>query len=582
VKVTIAITRTYLYSLPIWILACTARPPGEGEPPGVRPASNGREPSKRPQAQAARVVVAGTVLGTDGHPMKLAHVHDEDDERTVEADAQGRFRIDSAGRGLLRLRFTGVDHADYVMPVLMSAGDVELHVRLGTHRRRSAPADVKLTLVEMPWGVPIRSIEMRSRPDGVFVAVVEKRPGDAAALTYQIENVAIDGLVNGTASTRVSHTRNGSYVSHVELTDGKATIAFDPRKLPPESRAATVVYRRAHPIQSELERIASHLSARERTFDDEVARRRRSGSAAIDPAFPSEEMTRALEPTVRELARATDPGLRGALLVSYFAIPDLLDRTGDQTKTLTRMLLSEVSPESEMWELNPAALRSLVELAGDDAAWIHAETAVSHLASRDRAAMALLELARAAARAGRTRDVSRYHRRIATDYAASYVAAVALQEAPDRRIREGLPIPPFDLPSLGEAERRISNTALRGDVVLLEFWVSSCRNCVEEIANLHALHERYAPRGLAIVSINTFESPEKVRTFRRDRWPMPWRHVVLEDETKSEQVVRTFEAASLPTSILIDRGGRIAATGTAARGPKLDETLARLFSTESR
>lgn len=526
-------------------------------------------------------MVAGTVLGTDGHPLKLAHVHDDDDDRSVEADGQGRFRIDAAGRRLLRLRFTGVDHADHIIPVLMDAGDVELHVRLGTNRRPSSPAAPKLTLVELPWGMPIRSIEMRSRPDGVFVADVEKRPGDAAAFTYQIENFATDRPVNGTASARFSPTRNGAYVSHAEMTDGKATVVFDPRVLPPASRDAIVVFRRAHSIQSELERIARHLSGRERAFEDEAERRRRSGSTAIDPTL-LREMRRALEPVARELAKETHPDLRGALLVSYFAIPDLVDRTADQTKALARMLLSQVPPESEMWELSPTSLGSLVEVAGDHAAWIHAETAVSQLASRDRAAMVLLELARAAGRAGRARDVSRYHRRIASEYADTSIAAVALQEAPDRRIREGLPIPAFDFPSFGEAERRISNAALRGDVVLLEFWASACRTCVAEIANLDALHERYASRGLAIVSINAFESPEKVRSFRRDHWPMPWRHVVIEDEKESERVTRTFEAAALPTSILIDRAGRIAATGAAARGAKLDEALAQLFSAESR
>jgi len=51
----------------------------------------------------------------------------------------------------------------------------------------------------------------------------------------------------------------------------------------------------------------------------------------------------------------------------------------------------------------------------------------------------------------------------------------------------------------------ISINFCRGAVVLVEFWESTCVNCVRTLPSMKAWHERYAGRGLTIVGVHTPE-----------------------------------------------------------------------------
>lgn len=48
-------------------------------------------------------------------------------------------------------------------------------------------------------------------------------------------------------------------------------------------------------------------------------------------------------------------------------------------------------------------------------------------------------------------------------------------------------------------------SGLRGKTVLVEFWELSCASCLRGIPFLKALHEKYGPKGLAVVGVHTPE-----------------------------------------------------------------------------
>src|SRR5262245_2491011 len=68
---------------------------------------------------------------------------------------------------------------------------------------------------------------------------------------------------------------------------------------------------------------------------------------------------------------------------------------------------------------------------------------------------------------------------------------------------------PLRAPELGPGvwiqEPEVSIVASRGRVVLVDFWESTCVNCLRTLPYLIAWHERYAARGLAIVGVHTPE-----------------------------------------------------------------------------
>ena len=49
--------------------------------------------------------------------------------------------------------------------------------------------------------------------------------------------------------------------------------------------------------------------------------------------------------------------------------------------------------------------------------------------------------------------------------------------------------------------------SLRGNVVLLQFWTFACSNCQATIPHLVGWHDKYANKGLKIVSVHTPEFP---------------------------------------------------------------------------
>ncbi len=122
----------------------------------------------------------------------------------------------------------------------------------------------------------------------------------------------------------------------------------------------------------------------------------------------------------------------------------------------------------------------------------------------------------------------------------------------------GMLPPEFSLRTL--EGQTVSLTALRGQVVLLNFWATWCLDCRQELPALESLHRRFGPRGLAVVGINTREGPIAVRGYVRDlvlTFPLP----LDSDGT----ITRAYGWIGLPTTFLVARDGRSAALAVGAR-----------------
>lgn len=101
-----------------------------------------------------------------------------------------------------------------------------------------------------------------------------------------------------------------------------------------------------------------------------------------------------------------------------------------------------------------------------------------------------------------------------------------------------------------------STADLRGRVVLVNFWATSCVTCVAEMPTMVAAWRKYAPRGYEMVAVAmSYDHPNAVAEFVRKR-ALPFR-VALD---ASGEVARVFGNVSVtPTTYLLDRSGRIVA-----------------------
>jgi thiol-disulfide isomerase/thioredoxin len=95
---------------------------------------------------------------------------------------------------------------------------------------------------------------------------------------------------------------------------------------------------------------------------------------------------------------------------------------------------------------------------------------------------------------------------------------------------------------------------LRGQVVLVNFWATTCVICRQEMPELAALHRRHAPRGFQTLAVAMqYDPPAAVVNYLSER-PLPFE--VALDNTGA--IARAFGGVvGTPTSLLIDRAGRV-------------------------
>jgi thiol-disulfide isomerase/thioredoxin len=94
-----------------------------------------------------------------------------------------------------------------------------------------------------------------------------------------------------------------------------------------------------------------------------------------------------------------------------------------------------------------------------------------------------------------------------------------------------------------------SIAALRGRVVLLDFWATWCAPCRVVVPKLDALQARYGARGLSVVGVSTEDSQDVA--FFAQRTSM--RYPVGVD--KHAETTRSYGVVSLPTLVVIDKRG---------------------------
>ena len=102
---------------------------------------------------------------------------------------------------------------------------------------------------------------------------------------------------------------------------------------------------------------------------------------------------------------------------------------------------------------------------------------------------------------------------------------------------------------------RSNSQALRGQVLLVNFWATSCASCVKEMPSLMATHQRFSSRGLRTLAVAmSYDPPARVASFAESR-QLPFGVVI--DNTGA--IARAWgDVKVTPTTFLVDRQGLIA------------------------
>src|SRR5689334_24471190 len=125
-------------------------------------------------------------------------------------------------------------------------------------------------------------------------------------------------------------------------------------------------------------------------------------------------------------------------------------------------------------------------------------------------------------------------------------------------------------------DKPLSIAALKGKVVLLDFWTYGCINCIHIIPDLKKLEAKYANQ-LVVIGIHSakFQNEKETENIRRIILRYEIEHPVYNDA--DFRVWQSYGVRAWPTQVLIDRSGYV--VGEVSGEGKyqiIDEAIAKL------
>jgi thiol-disulfide isomerase/thioredoxin len=150
-----------------------------------------------------------------------------------------------------------------------------------------------------------------------------------------------------------------------------------------------------------------------------------------------------------------------------------------------------------------------------------------------------------------------------------------------RRQREGLG-KPFELEfNDATSGSTISMAALKGKVVVVDFWATWCGPCVAEMPNMKKLYEKFHGQGVEFLGVSLDQTKEQggldaLKKFIKEQ-EVPWPQYYQGKGWESD-FSRSWGINSIPTMFLVDQQGNL--VSIEARG-KLEKLIAGLLSKKS-
>ncbi len=514
----------------------------------------------------AQTNIKGRIVSAEGGVLKAAHVHLAYSDAlapflSAAADSNGRFELYPAEEGLLRLQFTGVGHRKVSAAILLEAGDsIRVEVSLERWRVSESPSSLRLIGDFNNFSLAAAR-RMDAGDDRCFQAQFER---SADTIAYQIVH-ELPGADGRAGSLKLADERAARFVydgadAYYSVADAAAdtvTIQYCPPDDASTVEASSVLF--AAPIRKEfqamiraMEQGRTVLAADDRIVDGQI------------------DLIAALEQEWRLPMRQT-------LLLA--ALQSLAQHAGAEDTLLLMSAFAELEPTSPLWAYQPSLLHSpTLRVLRPDYYEAYLHTAMHEHPSSELRAFLLYDALKSADQAEQQQYF--YDRLSAQHPESPYARLARAAYAPDRMIMPGKALPDFSCDLLDSAGTTFSPENMRGRYLLLNFWATWCKPCVDEMPRLHALYKESRRSELEILSLSFDRRESDIVKFRRKYWHMPWLHTLLAAGRKSK-LAQLMEVQSLPKTILVDPNGLILAVGTSLLDTSFIQKLEQVIAADA-
>lgn len=97
----------------------------------------------------------------------------------------------------------------------------------------------------------------------------------------------------------------------------------------------------------------------------------------------------------------------------------------------------------------------------------------------------------------------------------------------------------------------ISLSDLRGQVILIDFWIKNCGPCIQSVPHLNELQNKFKNKSFKLISINSYDSKEDVNWFY-NKYKIGYTILL-----NGKSIADKYGVSGFPTLFVIDKSGKI-------------------------
>jgi len=525
------------------------------------------------QKKADMLVVKGTVLGADGQPPPLAHVHAAvagqnpfKAKYRASTDKNGRFELRLPKGEYWTLMVTAVNHTPLQVPLVpeKEIANISITFRLTANIYVSDFSGVRIIGDWNKFSIDDAQ-PMVPMADSTYAFEIYIT---ADTVGYQIVNAAItDRSINGTMADRYHYDGGGDYISVLNVNKGMVKIKFDPSKLlrGQPGDIPEIVFKDDKGYMNDVMKIVARAES-ERilatiTMQNNVNKSEYHNNLNYAQSFIKKFMVQ----KPRRLAQ---------FAALYYAELIYLGMEPDSTefKEVTKLL----PLDDPLWSFKPYLLVDVYHIAlGKEKARELFRRQKSRIASRQAKGFVLADLGMAALADGDMELLKMIYNNLVLNYSdISPLAPVIKQLNPNQNIMKGRVLPDFHI-KLFKRDRWITREDLKGKYYLIHFWATWNDESVKQIPQLVDIYKAFPHNKFNILSINLDISVDYLKRFHKEKWKMPWWNSFIH-ELYRRNIRNIFGAKTIPYYLLVDPDGKIIALNSDFQGANLIKTVKRL------
>ncbi|MBL0174234.1 MAG: carboxypeptidase regulatory-like domain-containing protein [Ignavibacteria bacterium] len=526
--------------------------------------------------QGQTAFIRGTVTGTAGKPLPMAHVWlsetgEHGDKWMLKVRNDGSFFFPAEKPGAYIFSATGVNHSAATSTVFLKPGDtIRADVTLGGLRfKDSDGAPLVVGAFSKYWCE--KGLPMQRGADGIWRASV---PGTDSVLRCAVKqsNTRLAFACSNTMRYDLSKDRSAvspggaklTYDALIPVNDGMAQVSFDPSTVSQSREASEIRF---------ADRLHQTLYATHEEFSNfggfgmfGSTYFKRLHRTSIDKSRVEDAITVMDD----ALASADDPILKACLAIHRLRLQDLVD---DVTEAQASACFAVAHADAPLWAAFPETFAvALAPMRDDEALLSTLDGFLRAHQGENAGACALFSLMEDATAQRRRERFVALHERFTERYPHSEYHSFLASDYLSSASSPGAPCPAFVARMRDDSSRVISNESVRGKVTLLWFTMPGQWEQEKRLERLRALHNKYRDAGFALVNVRCMpeRKGESGRTYPEP--DMPWQRAALPDYS-NVPLVKTLRIWIFPYIVLLDKTGAILATSAGLRDDKALDAL---------